>query len=353
MPTAAKVDENWSKTTDAGERRRIQNRLAQRNYRMSHNPLHFQILLFVTLVLHTGNNIKQRLRQLELLNAGNLSREENSEDEVLQQHNTMSYPVTQPPTSRPDNNCSWLSNQNEISVTGHAEIQMDMTSQIEPSQFMFGLSTPHASKLPSPQAQPQQFNYFANPSPPQEPHAALAFDRQTFNQALPSEMQSQYSNRPIPTGTKPDPATQSTFNVGLVPTSNGTKNIPIPQYPAAPASGTPLHHAAANGHLHIVRFLVLKGANLTARNEAGQTVLHIAAERGHEGVIEHALNHGEGGDTKAFIDWVDDEGYTALHRAAAGGHEECVRVLVEAGAEIESSNKSAMLMSALFNNKQE
>ena len=70
-------------------------------------------------------------------------------------------------------------------------------------------------------------------------------------------------------------------------------------------------------------------------------------------MIEHALNHSDTGDTKAFIDWVDDEGYTALHRAAAGGHEECVRVLVEAGAEIESSNKSAMLISALFNNKQE
>lgn len=307
---------------------------------------------FVTLILHIGNNIKQRLRQLELLSAGNLPREENSEDEVLQQHNTMTYPVTQPPTSRPDNNCAWLSNQNEISVTGHTEIQMDMTSQMEPTQFIFGLNTPHASKLPSPQAQPPQYNYFANPSPPQEPHATLAFDRQTFNQTAPlAGMQPQFQNRHLPT--KPDPSTQSTFNIGLAPTSNGTKNIPLPQYPAAPASGTPLHHAAANGHLHIVRFLVLKGANLTARNEVGQTVLHIAAERGHEGVIEHALNHSDTGDTKAFIDWVDDEGYTALHRAAAGGHEECVRVLVEAGAEIESSNKSAMLISALFNNKQE
>lgn len=265
----------------------------------------------------------------------------------------MAYAVTQPPTSGPDNNCSWLSNQNEISVTGHAEIQMDMTSQIEPSQFIFGLNTPHSSKLPSPQAQPPQFNYFANPSPPQEPHTALDFDRQTFNQALSTRIQSQYPNRQTAAGTKPDPATQATFNVGLVPTSNATKGFSIPQYPAAPASGTALHHAAANGHLQIVRFLVLKGANLTARNESGQTVLHIAAERGHEGVIEHALNQGDTGDAKAFIDWVDDEGYTALHRAAAGGHEECVRVLVEAGAEIESSNNAAMPISSMFNSKQE
>ncbi|KAK9367878.1 ankyrin repeat-containing domain protein [Lipomyces kononenkoae] len=343
MPASTKLDENWTKTTDAGERRRIQNRLAQRNYR---------------------NNIKQRLRQLELLNAGNLARDENEEDEVVHQqnNNTMTYPVSQPPAARPDNTCSWLSNQNEISVTGHAEIQMDMTSQIEPSQYIFALNTPHTSKLPSPpqsqhptppQSQHPQYNYFANPSPPQEQHTTLNFDRQSFGQpTLPSGMQPQYHNRRTSAGTKPDPATQSSFNVGLVPTSNGTRNISIPQYPATAASGTPLHQAAANGHQHIVRFLVLKGANLTARNEAGQTVLHLAAERGHEGVIENALTQGEGGDTKAFIDWVDDEGFTALHRAAAGGHEECVRVLVEAGAEMESSSKSAMLISHMFN-KQE
>lgn len=127
-----------------------------------------------------------------------------------------------------------------------------------------------------------------------------------------------------------------------------TNSINVPPYPATPASGTPLYQAAANGHLHIVRFLVLKGANITAPNEAGQTVLHLAAERAHEGVIEHALTQGEGGETKAFIDWVDDQGFTALHRAAASGHEECVRVLVEAGAEIESADRSAMLISPLF-----
>lgn len=164
---------------------------------------------------------------------------------------------------------------------------------------------------------------------------------------LPSGTQPQCQNRHASAGIKPDAVTQSSFGLGLIPTRNTTKNIPAPQYPVTSASGTPLHQAAANGHLHIVRFLVLKGANLTARNEAGQTVLHLAAERGHEGVIEHALTQGEGGDAKAFIEWVDDQGLTALHRAAAGGHEECVRVLVEAGAEIESLKRSAMLISPI------
>lgn len=110
---------------------------------------------------------------------------------------------------------------------------------------------------------------------------------------------------------------------------------------------TPLHQAAANGHVQIVRFLVMRGANVLARNESSQTVLHLAAAQGHDGVIEHILQS-EGEEIKASIGWIDDQGFTALHRAAAGGHEECVRVLVEAGAEIESSKQSAQLISCIF-----
>ena len=298
---------------------------------------------------------RPRLRQLELLSAGNINREENTEDEVLQHHNSLNYSVTQTPKSKPDDTCSWLPNQTEISVAGHTEIQMDIASQIEPTQFMFGLSTPSASKLPSPSAQnqPHQYSYFANPSPPQEPHAAIPFESQSFNQTVPSGIQPQHQNGHRPTGSKSDSTAQSTFNFGLVPTNDGIASNSIPQFQPVPAHGTALHHAAANGHTHIVRLLIMKGANSTARNEAGQTILHIAAERGHEGVIEYVLSQGVLGDTKAFIDWVDDECHTALHRAAAGGHEECVRLLVEAGAEIESPNKSAMFISAFFESKQE
>ncbi|KFY15814.1 hypothetical protein V492_01743 [Pseudogymnoascus sp. VKM F-4246] len=357
MQVSSGKDENRTKTTDIGEKRRMQNRVAQRNYR---------------------NNIKQRLRQLDQLdeafskcssiNTGTLSRGGSNEDEVLhQQHHTTVYPISQPLASRPDNNCSWPCSQNEISVAGHAEIQMDFTSEMEPNQYIFDSNSPYANRAASPRSQHQQYSYFDNPSSLQEQHAILTSDHKSSGQEMsfPSRTQAQYQNHHASTETKPDAATQSSFDVDLTPApnvhsqrqnygmqtppdsekgsawprlrSNTANSITAPQYSATAASGTPLHQAAANGHLQIVRFLILKGANVTAPNEAGQTVLHLAAEQGHEDVIEHVLSQDEGIDAKAFINWVDNKGFTALHRAAAVGHEECVRILVEGGAEIESS----------------
>jgi hypothetical protein len=325
-----------------------------------------------------GNNIKRRLRQLEQLdevfaksgglNAKTFTRDDNDgEGVVYQQHNTMTFPVSQPLTTQPDNNCSWLAGQNEASVTDHTELGMDITSQLESNQFMFGLITPHTNRSPS-----QQFDYFANTSN-QDQNATLAPDRQTSGQAtLPSGTQPPSQPPPAPARTRSDTAIQpiqsdvgrklssephapsptnhqgGTTEGRLRSSSSGTThNTSASQSDTGSGCSTPLHQAAANGHVQIVRFLVLKGANATARNESQQTVLHLAAERGHEGVIEHVLQS-ECEEIKASIDWIDDQGFTALHRAAAGGHEECVRVLVEAGADIESSKRSSQLISSMF-----
>lgn len=279
----------------------------------------------------------------------------------------MTFPVSQPLTTQADNNCSWLAGQNEASVTGHTELRMDMTSQLEFNQFMFGLTTPHTNRSPS-----EQFDYFANTSD-QDQNATLTFDRQTSGQAtLPSGTQPLSQPPPTLARTRSKSAIQSiqsdvggnftsephapspTNDQGSTTegslrssSSSTTHNTSASQSYTGPGYSTPLHQAAANGHVQIVRFLVMKGANVTARNESSRTVLHLAAERGHDSVIEHVLQSGCE-EIKASIDWIDDQGFTALHRAAAGGHEECVRLLVEAGAEIESSKRSSQLISSVF-----
>ncbi len=51
--------------------------------------------------------------------------------------------------------------------------------------------------------------------------------------------------------------------------------------------GTPLHGAAENGHLEIVRLLVEYGANVAALDPAGRTPRAAAMQAGHTAVAEY------------------------------------------------------------------
>ena len=54
---------------------------------------------------------------------------------------------------------------------------------------------------------------------------------------------------------------------------------------------TPLHMAAANGHVDIVSLLLKCGADPSKRNEKGNTPLHWAASNGQQAVVEVLLKH--------------------------------------------------------------
>ena len=57
-----------------------------------------------------------------------------------------------------------------------------------------------------------------------------------------------------------------------------------------PDGATPLHYAAANGHLEVVKYLVEKGADVKRANENGLTAEEWARQKGHLDVVEY-LRH--------------------------------------------------------------
>mmetsp|Transcript_30139 Transcript_30139/g.96965 ORF Transcript_30139/g.96965 Transcript_30139/m.96965 type:complete len:204 (+) Transcript_30139:1056-1667(+) len=54
----------------------------------------------------------------------------------------------------------------------------------------------------------------------------------------------------------------------------------------------PLHYAALNGHLEIVKILIEKGVNVSARDDWDRTPLHWAAYNGHVEVAKELIANG-------------------------------------------------------------
>ncbi|KAL5331401.1 hypothetical protein ACEPPN_000931 [Leptodophora sp. 'Broadleaf-Isolate-01'] len=89
---------------------------------------------------------------------------------------------------------------------------------------------------------------------------------------------------------------------------------------------TPLHWAAMNGHIEVVKQLLEKGANVAVANSSGGwTPLHQATWNGHVEVVKQLLEKG------ANTTVTDSEGRTPLYWAAMNGHVEVVKLLQGSG----------------------
>lgn len=85
---------------------------------------------------------------------------------------------------------------------------------------------------------------------------------------------------------------------------------------------SPLHFAAAGGHVAAVRALVRAGADVDVEDEEGCTAVHLAVFRGFEEVVEELLAAG------ANVDTSDSEGETPLHTASSHGNLPMVRAIL-------------------------
>jgi len=99
-------------------------------------------------------------------------------------------------------------------------------------------------------------------------------------------------------------------------------------------ASTPLHYAAREGQEKAAAVLIQAGASLAARDAEGCLPLHGAASTGHPETIKLLLH------ARSDVSAVDYKGNTALHLAAARiwGNDDVGRLLLDAGAEVNSKN---------------
>ena len=94
----------------------------------------------------------------------------------------------------------------------------------------------------------------------------------------------------------------------------------------SPAIANPLIEAAWKGDTVKVRVLLVKGADINAKDKEGFTALMCAAMCGYTDIVQVLLAKG------ADVNGKNKNSDTALSLAAKEDHEEIVRSLKEAGA---------------------
>ena len=103
-----------------------------------------------------------------------------------------------------------------------------------------------------------------------------------------------------------------------------------------------LHKAISLGHSSVVKTLAEAGANLNVQNVWGMTPLMRAAELGHANVVVELIRAGADVSVVSSCEWWQvAAGSTALHLAARRNNIESGVLLVEAGADMRTTNKNS------------
>jgi ankyrin repeat protein len=111
---------------------------------------------------------------------------------------------------------------------------------------------------------------------------------------------------------------------------------------------TPLMRASQEGHIHVVEYLVQRGALLNRKNRERMTALMLASQRGHSRICHYLVTYG------ADLDAMTSQQTTSVALATKRNHLSTVRVLLRAGCELyieDSRGRTARDIALQRNNK--
>lgn len=113
--------------------------------------------------------------------------------------------------------------------------------------------------------------------------------------------------------------------------------LPV-KHPGSSDGQALLARAAHEGSANMAKLLLTRGSDPLASDHQGQTPITLASRQGHVKVISVLLDWAKSQKPQTAVqmmEHVDNEGWTALRSAAWGGHGEVVRLLLDAGADVD------------------
>lgn len=99
---------------------------------------------------------------------------------------------------------------------------------------------------------------------------------------------------------------------------------------------SPLHLALRRSHAHVALLLLHSGADFDIVDGEGETPVHVCARAGQLALAQTLCAFG------CSVDLANSEGMQPLHLAAKHGHTEVARCLCLAGASIDAKNKEGV-----------
>ena len=96
-----------------------------------------------------------------------------------------------------------------------------------------------------------------------------------------------------------------------------------------------------NDNISVVAYLFKSGAYMYAKNEIGDTTLHLAARHGHLKMAEYLITKGVP-VLQLLLNSKNKYGVTPLHLAVKEGHQKIVELFLNEGAQIQGQDKNGL-----------